>query len=313
MAIEVAAGHPQYSGVFIPEIWSGQLNEKFYTATVFNEIANNKYEGEIKDEGDKVIIRTIPDITIKKYVKGQVLEIENPESAPLELLIDTAWYYNAACDDIDAYQSDIGLMEMWSKDATEKMRNKQDLDVLTNIAVEVDDDNAGIAAGKQSESYNLGATGGNEVVVTANDVLDLLVDLGSVLDEADIPSENRWCVAPAWFTGMIKKSDLQNASITGDGKSILRNGRIGMIDRFTIYMSNNLPKVVDATANGGNGANCWNIMAGHISALTYASQITKVQRITSERTFASLIRGLVVYGYKVVVPEAMSLLYARKG
>jgi hypothetical protein len=268
---------------------------------------------EIKDKGDKVIIRTIADVTVNDYVKGQDLDIENPESPPLELLIDNAHYFNVALDDIDAYQTDIELMESWSKDATEKMRNKQDVNVLTNIAADVDDDNMGTTAGKQSASYDLGATSGNEIVVTASDVLDLIVDMGSVLDEADIPSENRWIVAPAWFTGMIKKSDLQDASITGDGKSILRNGRIGMIDRFTIYMSNNLPGTTDATADSGGGATCWNIMAGHKSALTYASQIVKVQRITSERTFASLLRGLQVYGYKVVVPEAMALLYARKG
>jgi hypothetical protein len=102
---------------------------------------------------------------------------------------------------------------------------------------------------------------------------------------------------------MIKKSDLQDASMTGDGASSLRNGRVGVIDRFTIYMSNNIH--YDATDK-------FHIMAGHKSAITFANQIVKVQNVTSERTFATLVRGLNVYGYEVVVPEAIALLLAYK-
>lgn len=303
MAVGSAAGHPVYSGNFIPEIWSGQLNEKFYTASVFNDITNNKYEGEIKNQGDKVIIRTIPDITINDYVKGQILDIEHPESAPIELLIDKAHYFNVAIDDIDAYQSDLALMEQWSKDATEQMRNKIDTGVLAGVYGDVDSSNKGTTAGVKSSSYGLGTTA-TPVTITASNVLDYVVDLGTVLDEQDIPSEGRWLVAPAWFTNMIKKSDLQDASLAGDKTSILRNGKIGMIDRFTIYMSNNVH--YDATDK-------WHILAGHKSAITFANQIVKVQNVISERTFASLVRGLNVYGYKVVVPEAICLLLAQKG
>lgn len=310
MPVGTANSYPQYSGNFVPEIWSGQLNEKFYTATVFNEIANNKFEGEIKDQGDKVYIRTIPDITINDYQKGKVLDVEHPDSEPLELLIDKGHYFNVAVDDVDKYQSDLNLMEEWSKDATEQMRNKQDKKVLGDVYADVDDNNQGSSAGKRSGAYDLGSSGG-AVSITKTNILDYIVDLGTVLDEADIPSENRWLVAPAWFTGLIKQSDLQDASLAGDNKSILRNGKIGMIDRFTIYMSNNVASE-DGTGDD-DGDTCWNIIAGHKAALTYASQIVKVQNIESERTFATLVRGLNVYGYKVVVKDAMALLYAKKG
>ncbi len=310
MAIGTAAGHPTYSGNFIPEVWAGQLNEKFYTATVFNDITNNKYAGEIKNAGDKVYIRTIPDITINDYVKGQVLDIEHPESPPIELVIDKAHYFNIAIDDIDAYQTDLALMEEWSKDATEQMRNKIDRIILADIYSDADSDNSGQTAGAKSSAYNLGYAE-NAVSVTADNVLDYLVDCGTVLDENDIPSEGRFFVAPAWFTNLIKKSDLQDASLSGDGTSILRNGKIGMIDRFTIYMSNN----VNSGAGGGaqSGTTCWDLIFGHKSAVTYASQIVKVQNVTSERTFASLVRGLNVYGYKVLLPEALGHLYCYKG
>ena len=282
------------------------MNEKFYTASVFNDITNNKFEGEIKNQGDKVYIRTIPDVTIKDYVKGQVLEIEHPDSPPIELLIDKAHYFNVSVDDIDAYQSDLGLMEMWSKDATEQMRNHIDSGVLQNVYADVDSDNQGDNAGKKSGAYDLG-TAASAKSITKDNILDFIVDMGTVLDEQDVPADNRWIVAPAWFTNMIKKSDLQDASLSGDGTSILRNGLIGMIDRFKIYMSNNVHFNTSLTQDS------WQIMAGHKSAITFANQIVKVENIKSERTFANLVRGLNVYGYKVVVPESLVLLRAVKG
>ena len=282
------------------------MNEKFYTASVFNDITNNKFEGEIKNQGDKVYIRTIPDVTIKDYVKGQVLEIEHPDSPPIELLIDKAHYFNVSVDDIDAYQSDLGLMEMWSKDATEQMRNHIDSGVLQNVYADVDSNNQGDNAGKKSGAYDLG-TAASAKQIDKDNILDFIVDMGTVLDEQDVPADNRWIVAPAWFTNMIKKSDLQDASLSGDGTSILRNGLIGMIDRFKIYMSNNVHFNTSLTQDS------WQIMAGHKSAITFANQIVKVENIKSERTFANLVRGLNVYGYKVVVPESLVLLRAVKG
>lgn len=276
---------------------------------MFNAITNNKFEGDIKDVGDKVIIRTIADVEIHEYVKGKVLEIQNPESPPIELLIDKAHYFNVAIDDIDKYQTDLKLMESWSKDATNQMRNHIDRGVLANVYSDAHALNSGSTAGKVSGGFNIGAAGA-AVQVTANDVLDYIVDLGTILDEHDIPQEGRWIVAPAWFTNLVKKSDLQDASLAGDGTSILRNGRIGMIDRFEIFMSNN---VHNALGTGGQGAiRCWDIIAGHKSAITFANQIVKVENLKSERTFAQLVRGLNVYGYKVVVPEALCHLYARQ-
>ena len=92
MAVEAAPATPQYSGNFIPEIWSAKLLVKFYAATVLAAISNTDYEGEVKNMGDKVIIRTTPTITIRDYAKGQTLTIERPESDPIEMEIDKAKY-----------------------------------------------------------------------------------------------------------------------------------------------------------------------------------------------------------------------------
>ena len=103
-------------------------------------------------------------------------------------------------------------------------------------------------------------------------------------------------VIPAKMAGLIKQSDLKDASITGDGSTPLRNGRLGMIDRFTIYVSHNLPK---------SGSE-FTIFSGHKVALTFASQMTNMETLRSETTFGDIIRGLQVYGYKVVKPEALT-------
>src|SRR5262249_24196987 len=129
----------------------------------------------------------------------------------------------------------------------------------------------------------------------------------TVLDEQNIPETGRWLVAPPWFCGIVKKSDLRNASISGDGISLLRNGRLGMIDRFTLYCSNLLPTATEGTATATH------IMAGHPDGLTFASQISKVETLRSESTFGTLLRGLQVYGAKVLDGIALTELYAIKG
>lgn len=306
MAIAAAAGTPQYSGTFIPEIWSGKLLVKFYAATVLAAISNTDYEGEIKNKGDKVIIRQTPTITIRSYSKGQSLIIERPEADPIELPIDNAEYFNFICDDIDAYQSDIKLMDDWSRDASQQMKIKIDTGVLADIPDDATETyNRGVAAGKISGAINLGTTA-SAVVVTKDNILEKIIDCGQVLDEQNIPEESRWMVISAWFTAMIKKSDLKDASLTGDGTSVLRNGRIGMIDRFTLYNSNLLK-----TSEESGFVN-YHILAGQRHALSFAAQMTKMETLRSESTFGQLVRGLNVYGYKVLKSDALVELYCRK-
>jgi len=289
-------GHPTYTGTFIPEIWSGKLVENFYDATVLAAISNTDYEGEIRNHGDTVNIRTTPQITLKTYNKGQNLEFEKPEAPILQLLIDKGEYFACIEDDIDKVQTDIDMMNLWSKDASEQMKIKIDQRVLTDILPDIAAANKGATAGRVTASYNMGTTGSPRAIAKT-DVLDFIVDVGSVLDEANAPEGDRFLVIPAKIAGLIKKSDLRDASLTGDGTSVLRNGRIGMIDRFTLYMSHNLK--VDS---GGK----FNLIAGHKMGFTFASQMTKMETIQMESTFGTAIRGLQVYGYKVVKPEALA-------
>ena len=295
MGFPVSQGRPNYSGNFIPEIWSGKLIENFYDATVLAAISNTNYEGEIRRMGDTVNIRTTPEITIKTYVKGQTLSVENPDKPKIQLVIDKGEYFACIEDDVDKVQSDVNLMDTWSKDASERMKIKIDQRVLTDILPGISSLNKGANAGRISGNINLGTTG-TPVAVTKTNVLEYIVDIGTVLDEANAPEGERFIVIPAKMAGLIKKSDLKDASLTGDSVSILRNGRLGMIDRFTVYMSHNL----------NNASGKFSIIAGHKMGFTFASQMTEMESIRAESTFGNIIRGLQVYGYQVVKPEALA-------
>lgn len=306
MAVNAASGTPQYSGTFIPEIWSGNLLVKFYAATVIAAITNTDYEGEIKDVGDKVIIRQVPDITIRDYSKGQSLVIQRPEAPNVELEIDKAKYFNMICDDIDKHQSDIALMDKWSNDAGEQMKIEVDTGFLADVYADAHASNKGATAGVISSSVNLGVTG-TPLAVTKVDVLDLVVNTGLCLDEQNVPETGRWFVIPSWTSAVIKLSDLKDASLTGDAQSTLRNGRIGRIDRFTLYGSN----LLTTASDGGN--TCYHSIAGQTNAITFAAQMTKMESLRSESTFGNLIRGLNVYGYEVLKTEALCDVYIYRG
>lgn len=295
-----------YSGIYIPEIWSGKLVEKFYAATVFGEIANTDYEGEIRAMGDSVQIRTVPDITITDYEIGDTLTYQQPASNNVNLLIDEGKYFAFRIDDVESHQTDLNLMDAWADDAGQQMKIAVDTDILLNvapgIAPDVATENQGVAAGIITADIGLGSDAvGVDLTAASDTTLDTLVDMGTVLDQQNVPESGRWAVLDSKAIGLIKKSDLRDASLAGDGTSILRNGRVGMIDRFTIYMSNNTPTGIGAgTVTYG--------YFGHPSGLTFASQFVNMETLRAESTFGDLMRGLNVYGFELVKPEAVGIL-----
>lgn len=309
-----------YAGTFIPEVWSGKLVEKFYKATVLGAVSNTDYEGEIKNFGDKVQIRSRPDVTIADYTANMELAVTRPSVAKQTMNIDKGKYFNLALDDVMEVQSDIDQLSIWAEDAAEQMKITIDNDVLnTGLVGQAAAANMGNTAGAISSSYRLGTaaaptyinkvaagTGAGDTASTDRAVIDFIVDAGSVLDEQNIPESGRWMVIPAWVAGLIKQSDLKDASLSGDGTSILRNGRLGMIDRFTLYISNVL--TADATYTSS-----FPVLFGTKAGFSFASQVTKMETIRSERTFSNLLRGLQVYGYKVVNNVALGTAYLRRG
>ena len=309
---------------FIPEIWSGKLQAKFYDNTVLAAIANTDWEGDIKDQGDRVKIRTVPNITIRNYEKGQTLTNEVPVANVIDLNIDKGKYFSVVADDVDKIQSDLRLMDIFANDAAQQMKIAVDTDVLSGLVTQAATANRGFGAGRIDGGIPLGdgfnatvgsrrsvaidptTSAGSGSTSTRRTPLDYLIDMGQVMDEQNLPESGRYVVVPAWFAAMFKKGDLRNAQISGDDVSIARNGRVGEVDRFTIYVSNLLPfQNSIADSNAGTGKRAFHIFAGVKEGLTFASQVTKVERLRAQTTFGDIMRGLNVYGYRVVTPNAL--------
>lgn len=299
---------------FIPEIWSGKLVEKFYASTVLAAISNTDYEGEIRNQGDRVKIRTKPTITIRDYRADGTLSLDRPEGSNIELYIGNGKYFNTILDDVMEVQSDLNALSIWSDDAAQQLKIKVDTDVLGGILGGMNSKNRGTTAGQITSSINLGVTGTPLATVSRSpsagqvEILDVLLRLGQALDEQNIPEDGRWITIPAWAAQYLKFSDLRQAYLTGDSVTPLRNGRIGMIDRFTVYVSNLLP----AGVAGGLAAGEFVIYAGHAHGLTFASQISKVETLRSELTFGTILRGLQVYGYQIVDGTALAQAIVTK-
>lgn len=266
---------------FIPEIFSKKLQAKFYASSVLPQISNTDYEGEISGQGNKVNIRTVPNVTVSNYT-GSV-SYADVTTQIIELMIDKAKSYAFKVDDILKVQADINFQNEASKDAAEQMRIAVEQDVLGNIV-----------------------TGSTTVLdkasVSASNILDHILEAGRKLDELNIPESDRFVVLSPLYIEMLKKTDLKLAYLTGDGVSPIRNGKVGMIDRFTVYQSNLL-----ATGTGGDAGKTL-ALAGHPKATCFASQFVKTETVRLTDTFGDGVRGLKVYGYKVVVPDALVTL-----
>lgn len=230
---------------------------------------------------------------------------EVPEIANRELNIDQAKSWSYRLDDIDEVQSDLDLMNKFSADAGERLKIAIDVDCFDYISTKADASNQGATAGAISANVDLGATAA-PVDVTATNATNKIVDINQVLDEANIPSENRWVVLPAWYCALLKVGDLKSADITGDGTGVIRSGVVGMVDRTKVIQSNNLKHVTDTTE-------CFYCMAGTTEAVTFANQLVKSESIQIPDSFGTYMRGLSVYGREVVQPEAMAMLYATRG
>lgn len=279
---------------------------KFYEALCLAAISNTDYEGDIKRQGDKVIIRTVPTVTVSDYSKNQELDFEYLESPNEELLIDKARSFAFLVDDIDLYQTDLNLLSEFSSDAGEQMKISIETAVFADIYPDAATYNEGATAGYIDRDINLG-TSGAPLAVSTSDVLALVVNAMSCLNQYNVPKNDRWGVIPDWMNSHILLSELKDASLAGDGTSILRNGRIGRIADCTLYTSNLLTSATDGAFKG------FYAMFGQKRALSFAAQLTKVERVSPSKSFQKGVKGLNVYGYKVLKPEALVVAYVRKG
>ena len=262
---------------FIPEVFSKKLQAKFYAQTILSEVTTNEYEGEISGLGNKVNIRTVPAVSVADYTGS--LSYADVTSGTVELDINKAKSYAFKVDDILRTQADIDFMNAAAEDAAQNMKIAIETDVFANVG-----------AGSSLTDVNSSEAGTN-----AGNILGHILTAGKTLDQNNIPETERFMIIDPATAAIIKNSDLKQAYLTGDAESPLRNGNIGMIDRFTVYVSNNLPTSGSVTTG----------LFGHPKAVAYASQMTNTETVRLESSFGDGVRGLSVYGYKVVVPTAI--------
>lgn len=303
-----AGGYTDYSSAstptFVPEIYSGKLVTKFYETTVFGSIASTDYEGEIKGMGDNIIIRTVPSITVSDYQIGSTFgpaDYQIPTSTAVELPINKGKKFMVRLNTVDRAQSDLDLASIFADEASMQLKIAMDRDMLANIYTEVSANNSGTTAGVISAAINLGSNAA-PIATDRDNIVRKLLDMGQVLDEQNVSDEGRWVILPAWAIQALKDSELKNVYVTGDNESTLRNGKVGKVDRFTIYRSN-LLTVTDAATDYTN------VIAGHSAGLAFAAQITEMEELQNPWDFGMLHRGLCVYGYKVIEPKF--LVHAR--
>lgn len=313
--------NPSYSGAFIPTLWSGKLLAKFYANTILSEITNTDYEGELKNQGDTIRIRLAPSITIRDYTVGSTLTSEVPAPIFQDMQVNKGKYFNVQVSDVLAYQSDMDLMNMFTEDAAKQLKIAIENEVFFNNFVTEGPAaaNEGATAGAISAAYNLGSDTAPIDQATPENVLKAILRMSTVLDEQNVPEDGRFLVISPFDRHLLMQSSLAQAYFTGDNSSTLRTGKIGMIDRFSVYVSNLLPRgaagkalvagLTDPSTGGSvTDAKARRLMvAGTKHANSFAMTVNKTEPLRNQTDFGDLVRGLAVYGRKVVKPEAMAV------
>lgn len=297
---------------YVPTLYSGKVLANLWEKLCLPEISNVDYEQDIKNFGDSVVIRGLPTITISDdLADGVNLNFESPQVDSQTLSIDKAedWAFKVGKTSIK--QSNIkNVTDLWMGEATKQLKVSVETRVFAYMVGATAALNAGASSGAVSGDIELGTSGGTAVSVSKTDVIERLADMKQVLDEQNVDSEGRWVIVPPWFVNRTLISDVNDAAKMGDGKSVVRapNGRIGMLCGFTIYESNLLPTTTDSGA-----ATCTYIPFGHKMALTFAAQITSSEVVSDPYSNGTLLcKGRFVYGRRVVKPEAIGVMVAKK-
>jgi len=277
---------------FIPAVWSRVLLTNLFKAHVFAQpdVINRDYEGDIAGFGSSVKIHNIGPITISDYtVNTDLTAPEALTDGETVLTIDRQKAFNFQIDDVDNAQSVPKLMEGAMVQAAYNLSDELDAYLGSLYTA------AGITTG-------FGTTG-SPIVPTSSTAYEYLADAFTALDEANAPQQGRWIVVPPWFHGLLRKDQRFVSYGTQENRMALSNGVIGEAAGFTVYKSNNV-----ANTSGAK----YRIMFGHSSAWTLANQIEKVEAFRMEKRFADAVKGLHVYGAKVVRPTILGAMCASK-
>lgn len=276
---------------FIPKLWSARLLNALDKSHVFANVVNRDYEGEIKKMGDTVHINTIGAVTIGTYTQNTDFS-SGPETLATTdqtLTIDQAKYFNFQVDDIDAAQAAGDIMDKAMTRAAYGLADASDKYI------------AGILAGAADTSNTVSTSA---VALTSSNVYENVVKMRTILDKANVPTAGRWLVIPPEMYALILLDDRFVKTGGEMAEGILRTGLVAQAAGFDIYLSNNC-----VSANVSEKTT-YTITGGVDSAATYAEQIVSTEAYRPEKRFADAVKGLHVYGAKVVDKAQIACLKA---
>lgn len=271
---------------FIPEKWAASIMVPLRKSLVHASLVNRDYEGDLRF-GDTVHINEIGPVTVTDYTKYGTLSWQAMDAAQKNLLIDQSKSFSVQLDDIDAVQANVDLLSAFGVEAAYA------------IADTIDQHIAGM--------YSQAGNSVSALTVTAGNVLLNLSNMQLELDEANVPTGGRYVVVPPWYNQHLVLAASGAVSATATTKvmddGIILNGYVGKLMGFNILMSNNV----------NNNGTVWNLMAFNRSAISHVGQLAKIESTRIEASFGTGVKGLYVYGSKVVRPAAMVKCAATKG
>lgn len=305
--IPAASGYPNYASALNSPTFAQGFTESFYPKTLAGNISTNSIKGvNLSQVGDEIIFRRRPEAEIFKYQKNQELEISHLESSTISMVINRAWYYNLKLDAVDmSLVKDLPMfIKEFQASAQRKLAEIVDYEMLTELPLQAHPCNKGRGAGVRSHMYDLGAKDA-PVQLTHVNIVNYMVMMRQTLMEQNVDVSNMFIVLPVEAqTLFFAHPILANACASGLSKSIILTETIPNIMGMTVYFSNLMPQY-----NEG-GKTAYLILAGHKSATGFVHKLIKNETVKDSRTWGQLWRGLSIYDFKVLTPEALSVMYA---
>jgi hypothetical protein len=269
---------------FIPSVWAARLLANLEKSLIYGQapVVNKDYEGEISEYGDRVYVHGIGEIAVADYTRDvTTINYELLDDSRKELLINQSKYFAFKVDDLDVAQQRPKVIDSASQKATRTLADVADQYLASFYA----------------DAGTVLDDGGDPLGLTAENIYGHIVAASVALDEKNVPDQGRYLILPPWAAGLA----LQNEKFIAkaDPPGTVLNGQIAKVAGFAILKSNNVPVTGTAPAVS-------HITAGHTVAISYAEQISKVEGIRLQDSFADGVRGLHLYGAEVLVPDALA-------
>ena len=298
----------QTNSFFLPKIYSKKVLNFFRKASVVEAITNTDYAGEISAFGDSVRIIKEPVISVSDYTRGSDTTQTKLTDQEISLVVDSAKAFKFIVDDIETNMSHVNFKEVATSSAAYALRDSYDAAVIatmfSGVSTSSPDHVLGADASAATQTMGQHQGGSNAIDLTGSDgtgtdPLDVMSFMAKLLDEQSIPEEGRWFVAPPSFYNELAQSGSKLLSVDFNaGQGSIRNGLVssGKLRGFDMYKSNNVAAASTATGK---------ILAGHISSTATAQTIISTEVLRDPSSFGDIVRGLHVYGAKVLRPEAL--------